>query len=285
MHVLFCRPTSEQHVPDGIDLESDTLVDMGVEPLWIRAEWVVDQLDEPLTASLSEAGGPLLLRSWMLLEHDYAWLQETLEESGYFPVNDVYAYGQAHYLPRYYDAVAPWMAATTWTEGTDLDEAWDAAQRLGPGPLLLKDYVKSAKEHPRLMVIPEGIEREQFNATCAAFIEYRGELFEGGLVFRRQLPIAVRGPGVFDEYRQFYWHGEPLVGAAYFDGPASPPDTVWIRELGGRIDSNFFTIDFARLISGEWVVIEVGDGGVSSLPPQLDPRELYGAIFDNLEAA
>lgn len=34
-----------------------------------------------------------------------------------------------------------------------------------------------------------------------------------------------------------------------------------------KIKSNFYTVDFAQLSSGEWIVIETGDGQVSVLSP------------------
>jgi len=44
------------------------------------------------------------------------------------------------------------------------------------------------------------------------------------------------------------------------------------------VDSPFFTVDVARTIEDDRVVLEVGDGGVSTLPPTMDPRTLYRAI-------
>ena len=44
------------------------------------------------------------------------------------------------------------------------------------------------------------------------------------------------------------------------------------------IDSPFFTADVARLASGGYTVIEINDGGCSTLPEQLDPRDLYRAL-------
>ncbi|MCA9588435.1 MAG: ATP-grasp domain-containing protein [Myxococcales bacterium] len=51
-----------------------------------------------------------------------------------------------------------------------------------------------------------------------------------------------------------------------------------VRRFGERIDSPFFTADVARLASGGYTVLEINDGGSSTLPEQLDPREVYRAI-------
>jgi hypothetical protein len=39
--------------------------------------------------------------------------------------------------------------------------------------------------------------------------------------------------------------------------------------------TRFFTMDIALRTNGEWIVMELGDGGVSGLPDGADPRELY----------
>ncbi|MCA9714051.1 MAG: ATP-grasp domain-containing protein, partial [Myxococcales bacterium] len=36
--------------------------------------------------------------------------------------------------------------------------------------------------------------------------------------------------------------------------------------------------DIALLERGGWVVVELNDGGISGLPEQLDPHELYRAL-------
>ena len=288
MRVLFCRPSSPQQQPDGFDLEADALEELGVEPLWIRAEAVVDdQLDDEL-AELPEDCGPTLLRSWMLREAEYERLYDSLSERGCYLVNDASAYAAAHYLPNYHAAIEDWAAPTRWIDGTDLDEAWEVARELGPPPYLLKDHVKSAKEDWAACFIPAGADRARFDEVCSRFIEHRGESFERGLVFRLLLPLAPLPPGpsgqaIHDEYRLFFWHGSLLAAAPYHDVPGDHTDFSRFEALGPGIASDFFTVDVARLTTGGWAVIEVGDGAVSTLPPVMDPREFYRALLDRVE--
>jgi len=44
------------------------------------------------------------------------------------------------------------------------------------------------------------------------------------------------------------------------------------------ISSHFFSMDVAQTASGEWIVIELGDGQVSGLPPQMDAKAFYHAL-------
>ena len=288
MHVLFCRPQADQDQPDGFDLEAEALEEMGIEPLWIPTEAVVDDLLEESLERLPEGGGATLLRSWMLTEGEYESLEDGLGERGYYLVNDAAAYAAAHYLPNYYEAIHKWSAPTAWIDGVDLDEAWEAASSLGPPPYFLKDHVKSAKENWSCCFVPPGADRERFDDVCSRFVEHRGESFERGLVFRAELPLAPlpigeSGLPIFDEYRLFFWDGELMAAAPYNDLGGKLKDFSEFAELGRVIESPFFTVDVAVLESGNLAVIEVGDGGVSTLPPLMDPREFYEAMLDNLQ--
>lgn len=284
MRVLFCRPSSPQDQSDGFDLEADALQELGLEPLWISADAVVgDQLDRALDG-FPDGVGSALLRSWMLTEEEYDRLYEALSERGCYLVNNAAAYAAAHYLPNYYAAIEEWAAPTRWIVGTDLNEAWAVASELGPPPYLLKDHVKAAKENRACSYVPAGASRVEFEEVCRSFIDHRRESFERGLVFRAVLPLEPltldsSGQPAFDEYRLFFWQGSLLAAAPYYDVAGDETDFARFEVLGERIDSDFFTVDVARLTTGEWAVIEVGDGGVSTLPPLMDPRGFYRTLL------
>lgn len=288
MRVLFCRPSTEQNQSDRFDFEADALEELGVEPLWMSADAVVhDQLDIELEA-LPEGLGQTLLRSWMFTEEEYERLYQALAERGCYLANDSAAYAAAHYLPSYYEAIEEWAAPTRWIDGMDVGEAWAMASELGPPPYLLKDHVKAAKENWACSYVPAGASRAEFEEVCRRFIDHRGDSFERGLVVRAALPLAPlaadsSGQPVYDEYRLFFWEGTILTAAPYDDVAGDETDFVQFEVLGERIASSFFTADVARLTTGKWAVIEVGDGGVSTLPPLVDPRAFYRTLFDRLE--
>ena len=52
-----------------------------------------------------------------------------------------------------------------------------------------------------------------------------------------------------------------------------------------RANQDIFTVDVARLVDGSLRVIEIGDGGVSTLPPTMDVRAFYRAIANRWHAA
>ena len=78
--------------------------------------------------------------------------------------------------------------------------------------------------------------------------------------------------------------GSELVAhAPYHDFDAAPPPLSCFDFLSS-LDSPFFTVDVARLDSGDWRVIELNDGGVSTLPPLMDPRDLYRHVANQRRA-
>lgn len=46
-------------------------------------------------------------------------------------------------------------------------------------------------------------------------------------------------------------------------------------ERYANLDSPFYTVDYAELANGGWMIVEAGDGGVSGLCYQQDIRAFY----------
>ena len=116
----------------------------------------------------------------------------------------------------------------------------------------------------------------------------RGDRLERGLVFRRFVELdrlAHDEPGrtVTNEHRLLFWEGELIAHAPYYDRDTAPLDARRFAILGDRIDSPFFAADVALTAAGEWVVVEINDGGSVVLPELLDPRDLYREILSRLE--
>ncbi len=236
------------------------------------------------------SGAEVLHRGWMMPPERYRALHDALRERAWAPLVSPWGYEQAHHLPRAYPLLAGLTAPTAWIEGRDLTLAREAALSLGPGALLVKDHVKSAKHRwEEACFIPDARDRERFERVVRAFLEERGERFERGLVFRRALPLRLlrrdpRGTPVHDEQRMFFARGELLLPGYYPEVRDEPERFGPILEAARRFESPFLSVDVARLDDGGVRVVEVGDGGVSGLPPTLDEREFFAALFEALDA-
>jgi ATP-grasp domain, R2K clade family 3 len=285
LELLFCRPRTPQVTEDRMDLEVEAADELGIRYHSTCLEDVVDgELERALEELPGGRGRQLLYRGWMLTEEEYGALHEAVLTRGHSLVVTPDEYAAAHYLPNYYQAIEELTAPSRWTWSTDPDEAWEAARELGEGPFLLKDHVKSAKERwNECCFVPRGASKLEFCEVCENLVEARGARFERGLVVREYLPLrqlaASDGTPVSYEFRIFFADGRPIASELYDDVDAPPADLSTFDSLGHRIDSPFFTADVAALDSGKWMVVEIGDGGVSTLPALMDPREFYRALM------
>lgn len=282
--ILFCRPEPGSVLEDDFELEADVVDALDLEAHVVSADLVVDGEAERAVRRVPRGAGTLLYRGPILTAEEYEALYEALQERGAELVVDPAAYELATYVPEHHEAIADLAAPTRWTYGHEVDEAYEAALSLGDPPWLLKDHVKSAKEAwDDACFVPAGATRADFARIARALESERGERFARGFVIRKFLELAPSGVRTHerripDEHRLFFWHGRVVCHAPYHDVGDRLEDVSPFAILGRRIDSPFFTADVAFLRDGGWVVVEINDGGVSSLPEQLDPRELYAAI-------
>lgn len=284
---LFARPRTPQAEDDGFDREELVLSALDVEMAWIDLELVVDGRAEVACDDLAERR-TWIYRGWMLSAEEHEELEQAVRERrGRLLVNGE-AYTTATYLPEWAPLLGDHTPRSVWTFGDDLDEAWDAAQALGPLPWILKDHVKSVSDDwDGACFVPEGADRERFLRTARALIEARGERFERGLVIRqyeapRTLGYRFAERAVPDEHRVVFVRRRIVAHAPYHDVEARPLDDAELRHVeavGRAIRSPFFVLDVMRAADGRLRVIEVNDGGTSRLPEQMDPREVYAALF------
>lgn len=281
MHILFCRPHDTQDIDDRFELEVEACDELGLQHDTILMEDIVDDELERALEPLGDLSDEVLYRGWMLTADEYERLDAAVADHGGSLVVAPEHYEAAHYLPNWFAAVKERSPASCWTWGTDPVEAWTLARELGPPPYVIKDHVKSAKERwHEACFVPADATIAEFAEVCAALVDARGERFERGLVVRRYVPLApaAGGAGERDEHRLFFWRGRLVASAPYYDVDTEDPPLEPFAELGRAIASPFFSVDIARTVAGGWIVLEIGDGGVSTLPATMDPRALYRVI-------
>lgn len=283
--VLFGRGVGE--VDDGLDREAHVLDSLGVPYEGVDLDALAhEDLDRALRDLSRRRGRTWLYRGWMMFEEDYERLWEALLDRGDRLVVSPASFAAAAYLPAWAPVLGDLTPASVWTEGDDPEEAWEAAQDLGPPPWIVKDHLKSARQWwERACYVPAGADADTFRAICEGLLEHHGDRFQRGFVVRRfvelrPLPWRTAGHPVFDEHRVFFWNGRPVAHAPYHDvDDARPLARVPFADLGDRIDSPFFAADIGRLAAGGHTVVELNDGGSAALPAQLDPWQLYEAVL------
>jgi hypothetical protein len=116
---------------------------------------------------------------------------------------------------------------------------------------------------------------------------YRGERFERGFVIRPFVPLrfveeSPFGYPIFEEYQLFFFRGQLLTSSIYDRAGGPQVDFSPFLDLPGRVASPFFSADVGRTAAGALVLIELGDGGVSRLPPRLDAMHFYRRIRESM---
>jgi hypothetical protein len=158
----------------------------------------------------------------------------------------------------------------------DAEQAVASAQ-LGPGPAVLRDYVKSMKHYwDEAAFIPDAADLAAVRKVAARFRELRGEDFTGGFVIRRFEELTSA------EVRTWWAGGTCRLITAHPDTPGDQPppgiDVTPFAPLISQLGLPFVTADLARRADGQWRIIELGDGQVSDRPSTTAPEALIAAV-------
>lgn len=144
---------------------------------------------------------------------------------------------------------------------------------------MIKDYVKSVEGTVFPKCFGTDISQDEFDEWMEVFYKYRGDLLTGGICVKEFLPLKHYGAKT-NEYRVFYINHKVATISKNSAQPSHaselPKDLVSKYE---KLDSIYYTVDFAELEDGSWRVIEAGDGSVSGLSEFQDVTEYYRALY------
>ncbi|MFI7324947.1 ATP-grasp domain-containing protein [Streptomyces rubiginosohelvolus] len=233
-------------------------------------------------ARVARDSGPYWYRGWMIPSARYAELEAALGARGCTLLTDAVGYRRAHELPGWYeefDGLTPrsvWCATVPGAPPPSAGELAGLAAPLGPGPGVVKDFVKSRKhEWHEACYVPELGDRRQLASVVGRFVELQGDFLAGGLVLRAFEPFVAGG-----EARVWWVDGQAVLVTAHPDTPDRHPVPALpsVREAVGRLGLRWVTTDLALREDGVWRVVEVGDGQVSGLPAGAETGELFAAL-------
>ncbi len=226
----------------------------------------------------------LVYRGWMLRAADYKRLFDGLQKRGWHLLNDAEQYRFAHHAPENYSFWRDFLPETRWIERARFERdgaaTWtpifETLKPFGGAAVVVKDWVKSQKqEWDAACFVPDSSDEAGVRRVVGRFLELTGDNLTGGLVFRRFEQLR---PG---EWRSFWLNGKLLSLSPNPNGDETP-DVEPLRQIAHRCPSRFFTLDMAQREDGSWLLIEMGDGGVSGLPATLDAGEFYKALREKL---
>jgi hypothetical protein len=216
----------------------------------------------------------------------YAEQAKDIEYVGAKLINN---YHQHRYIADLQNYVADLRELTprTWTNLVDLPEQ---------GPFVLKGETNSRKSNWK---------QDMFAPDKKSAIEIYGRLSNDSLIgqqniyIRQYVPLVtymegINGMPVTKEFRFFVAYGQ-VVSAGYYwqnyvDELSNPPEPSqvpkdFLDKVINRIgnSSNFYVIDVAQTVSGDWIVIELNDGQQSGLSCN-DPDLLYKNLYEVLRS-
>ena len=290
--MLFCRDPLR---PARVDAQFATEA-----AVWRRIGGRVVLLDHDALAhgrataavtGLPEDIGPLWYRGWMIHSDQYRELDTVLRGHGARLITTPDRYQRAHELPGWYPMFAGLTAPSVWTQVAagrppSRDRLAVLATGLPPGPGMVKDYVKSRKHEPDAFGIRDLSDPDEVTSVVSRFVERQEDDLAGGIVLRSFVPLTGNADptnrGRPAETRIWWVDGEPALCTPHPDTPHTRPmpDPADLAAPVAALDCPFVTTDLAHdERTGDWLLIEVGDGQVSGLPADVDPGPLFRALF------
>lgn len=227
----------------------------------------------------------LIYRGWMMSPEQYEKFYKDLSLLGFEPLTAPACYEQMHCFPnavKMLERQTPRCLAFPLKDGVvDIDADLINATF---DRFMIKDFVKSAKDTAFPSSVETPICQEDLDDLVAKFIEIRDSLFVGGIVVKEYVDLK-RYDGITNEWRNYcFANGISLVlnrnSNQLSNCPAPPGELL---EVCNVFDSPFYTVDYAELEDGSWIIIETGDGQVSGLAASDNPIRFYETLRDALE--
>lgn len=208
--------------------------------------------------------GEMILRSWMLNEHQYRHLYKTLSRNGFKLINTPEQYLNCHYYPNVYDHIKEFAPKSIWFRDITETTVKMCREHIN-NDIIIKDFVKSEKGLEDIFILNKSLTNVEFFERVEKFKTCRGKLFNEGIVFKEFVKLKKYGVKT-NEFRIFVLNGKIISCSQNSDlGFGDCPDTSFLTDIISKIDSNYFTIDIAEKEDGSWIILECGDGQVSGL--------------------
>ncbi|MEU0133269.1 ATP-grasp domain-containing protein [Streptomyces sp. NPDC006296] len=278
--LLFCCDPLRPKRPDAVFAEEAAAARrVGARTVLVDHDALLAGDARAAVGRVPRDSGAYWYRGWMIPSARYADLGRALAARGCALLTDAGAYRTAHELPGWYEVFSGLTPRSVWCPVSAEDAVADPAVWsrlvgvLGPGPGIVKDFVKSRKDawHEACFV-PELADAERLAAVVGRFLALQGEFLTGGVVLRGYEPFVPGG-----EARVWWVDGEAVRVTAHPDTPGRlpAPDLGAVGEAVRALGCRWVTTDMALREDGAWRVVEVGDGQVSGLPAGDDGEDLF----------
>ncbi len=272
--LLPCDPLDSKKVDYDFQREFNAIVSLGFKVNLYDHDQLVDH--NAFISNIDNRNGKhsVILRSWMLKENQYDFLYKSLASRNLYLINTPEQYLNCHYYPNVYDKIKKFSPKSTWFENISNESIIHHRDIMGCD-VIIKDYVKSEKYSSDLFMLSKSLSNEEFCSKVNEFKLSRGKLFNRGIVFKEFLDLKKFGEKT-NEFRLFVYNKKVISTSQNTElGFGTSPNLDFLNDIIQSIDSNLYTIDIAELDSGEWIILETGDGSVSGLASGQDEFIFY----------
>ena len=224
-----------------------------------------------------------IYRGWMMKPEVYADFYNALKKKNIFLITEPSQYTRFHSFPNIYPKLqedTAKMLVYADADKINLQEIKNTFSKF-----MIKDYVKSVKGTDFPKFIGSDMNEKDFQMLIRKFLEYRGELYTGGICIKEYLDLKLYDNKT-NEYRVFYMNNKIATVSRNSGQPCYTPEPP--KELIDKyknLSSPFYTVDYAERSDGTWKIIEAGDGQVSGLSDNQNIRNFYrsmSVIFESI---
>ena len=276
-NILFPSSITNKDVVDGsLKSEYEAAVATGFDvAIFDNGEWFDN--DRLVLKNKYSEMRKTIYRGFMMPDDKYKIFYEELKKNNIELINEYNEYRFMHIFPKAYEFIKDDTAKILTfplNKKIDVNEIKKHFKKF-----MVKDFVKSVKGTDFPKYFDESIEQAEFDKWMEKFYCYRGKLLTGGICIKEYLELK-RYDGKVNEFRVFYANGE-VVSVSRNSGQPNYSNTVPSTKIYKyrHLNSNYYTVDFAELIDGKFVVIEVGDGQVSGLSDNQDYVNYFRTLY------
>lgn len=295
MKILFCQNDFNDRIADqhfAKEFQSALACDLAIGLIDFNAIRRRDKVEllRQLVPSLCDEKA--IYRGWMLTPGEYEFLYSSLHQFEISLITTPEQYVHCHWFPRSYSIIRDATPRTVWVPSPDcfdIEKNMAAIRRFSGAPLIVKDYVKSRKhEWNQACFIPDSSNEATVARVTRRFLELQDDDLQGGLVYREFVELQhvgthpKSGMPLTLEYRLFVCNRNVISVCPYWDAEyvSDIPPIASFEAVLSRVESPFFSCDIAKRISGEWTIVELGDGQVAGLPERCDVSGFYRQLTE-----
>ena len=276
MTILFPLDYSGTGVDRAFTDEYNAAIENDISVIFFDQKLWDTQKQVKIDSSIPKIDDTVIYRGWMMKPEEYRVFYQLLSEKSIYLLTIPDTYERFHLFPNIYKYIKKDTPPILQFSTKDRIDVAKIEKSLGD--FMIKDSVKSAKNTDFPKYFKKDTSQHEFDCWMKRFYEIRGKLFTGDIIAKKYVPLK-QYAGKTNEFRVFYLNGFPIsISRNSLQDNITPmvPDNLVNKY--SNLPSLFYTVDYAELENGAWVIIEAGDGGVSGPSPDQNLFSFYRNI-------